>query len=305
METSNNNAQENPATGTTLAPDNTEAHRTPVKKTVLDAEDVFNLVPRLRKHPKLVDSLLRFFYVDHVNDIHSRNFDHKGPAFSHALFSDLDIKVKVDGMENLDLIRNGGPFITVSNHPFGAVDGMALIELVGDVRPDYKVMVNMILGKITALAPNFITVDALASDDPAKKAVSMVGIRQCIEQVKKGHGLGFFPAGAVSKVNWRLRLNDRKWQPSVIRLIDKLKVPVIPIYFHGTNSWFFNFLGVVSWQLRTLRLPREVWGKSHKTIHISVGAPITVEEQRAHAESLDTLGAFLKARTFALRSQHD
>lgn len=281
---------------------NNNAAEKPVKKTVLDAEDVFQMVPAMRKHPKLVDALLRWLYVDHVNDIHSRNFDEKGPDFSRALFSELDITVKVDGLENLETIREGGPFITVSNHPFGAVDGMALIELVGDVRPDYKVMVNMILGKITALAPNFITVDALASDDPAKKAVSMVGIRQCIDQVKRGHGLGFFPAGAVSKVNWRLRLNDRKWQPTVIRLIDKLKVPVIPIYFHGSNSWFFNFLGVVCWQLRTLRLPREVWRKAHKSVHISVGKPITVEEQRAHAASLDELGEYLKARTFALRS---
>lgn len=164
-------------------------------------------------------------------------------------------------------------------------------------------MVNMILGRITAMNPNFIKVDALASDDPAKKAVSMLGIKQCINQIKSGQPLGFFPAGAVSKVNWRGRLVDRKWQDSVIRLIDKLKVPVIPIYFHGSNSWWFNFLGVVCWQARTLRLPAEVWRKCHTTMHISVGDPISVEEQRAHASSIDELGEYLKAKTYELRSR--
>ncbi len=272
----------------------------PVKRTVLDKDDIFKMVPHLAKHPKLVDWAMRWLYVDHVNDIHDRLFDTPGPDFSKNLFAELDIKLEIDGLENLQAVKEGG-FITVSNHPFGAVDGMALIDIVGHFRPDYKVMVNMILGHITALNQNFIPVDAMASDDPQKKAVSIVGIKQAIQQVKAGHGLGFFPAGAVSKVNWRGRLNDRQWQPSVIRLIDKLKVPVIPIFFHGSNSWFFNFLGVVCWQLRTLRLPREVWGKSHKTVRVTIGKPITVEEQRAHAESVEALGEYLKARTYALR----
>jgi putative hemolysin len=161
----------------------------------------------------------------------------------------------------------------------------------------------MILGKITAMKPNFIAVDALQSTDPAKKAVSMRGIKEAIDQVKSGKALGFFPAGAVSKINRHLELEDRDWQPTVVRLIDKVKVPVIPIYFHGSNSWFFNFLGVVCWQLRTLRLPREVWRKCHTTIHISVGEPISVEEQQAHASSVEELAAFLKAKTYELKKR--
>ena len=274
-----------------------------VKRTVLDENDVYAMVPRLAKHPRLVRRAMKWLYVDHVNDVHSRFFDSPGPAFTRALLKDLDITVRIDGLDVLDNLPQGA-FITVSNHPFGALDGITLIDMIGSRRPEYKVMVNMILGRITAMRPNFIAVDAMASDDPRKKAVSMIGIKEAINQVKSGKPLGFFPAGAVSKVNWRGRLNDRQWQPSVIRLIDKLKVPVIPIYFHGTNSWFFNFLGVVCWQLRTLRLPREVWRKSHKTLHVSVGQPISVEEQQAHAASVEELGRFLKEKTYALRAQY-
>jgi predicted translin family RNA/ssDNA-binding protein len=57
----------------------------------------------------------------------------------------------------------------------------------------------------------------------------------------------------------------------------------------------------VCWQLRTLRLPREVWRKCHTTIHISVGQPISVEEQRAHAGSIEELAQFLKSKTYELK----
>lgn len=272
------------------------------KTAVLDADDVIAMVPKLAGHRRLVERLLHWLSVDKVNAVHAHNCETPGPAFVEGLLRDFDIKLRVDGLDVLDNLPEG-PFITVSNHPFGALDGITLIHLVASRRPEYKVMVNMILGRIWAMEPNFIAVDPMSSNDPAKKAVSVNGIRQAIDQVKSGRPLGFFPAGAVSKVNWRGRLVDRRWQPNVIRIIKKLEVPVIPIYFHGSNSWFFNFLGVVCWQLRTLRLPSEVFRKCHTTIHISVGNPITVEEQRAHAGSIDELGRYLKDTTYQLRQR--
>lgn len=272
------------------------------KTAVLDADDVIAMVPKLAGHRRLVERMLHWLSVDNVNAVHAHNCETPGPAFVEGLLRDFDIKLRVDGLDVLDNLPEG-PFITVSNHPFGALDGITLIHLVASRRPEYKVMVNMILGRIWAMEPNFIAVDPMSSNDPAKKAVSVNGIRQAIDQVRSGRPLGFFPAGAVSKVNWRGRLVDRRWQPNVIRIIKKLEVPVIPIYFHGSNSWFFNFLGVVCWQLRTLRLPSEVFRKCHTTMHISVGNPITVEEQRAHAGSIDELGRYLKDTTYQLRQR--
>ncbi|MDE6152578.1 MAG: hypothetical protein K2G21_00320, partial [Muribaculaceae bacterium] len=168
-------------------------------------------------------------------------------------------------------------------------------------RPKYKVMVNMFLNYISGMRPNFIAVDAMASDDPKKKAVSMKGIKEAIRMVRGGEPVGFFPAGAVGKVNWRLRLKDRQWQPNITRLIDQLNVPVIPIFFHGSNSWWFNFLGVACWQLRTLRHPAEVFRKKGKTFHVTIGNPISVEEQARHKGSLEEFGNFLREQTYSLR----
>ncbi len=272
-----------------------------IKPNVLDIEDVVKLAPKLKGREKLITRLFKFLAVDKVNWLHRNNYKTPGAPFCAGLLNDLEITTRVDNEQVLDNLPEGA-FITVSNHPFGALDGITLIHLVGQRRPKFKVMVNMVLNYISAMRPNFIAVDALASDDPKKKAVSMKGIKEAIMQVRRGEPMGFFPAGAVSKVNWRLRLNDREWQPSIIRLIQQLNVPVVPIYFHGSNSWWFNFLGVVCWQLRTLRLPAEVFRKKGKTLHVSIGDPITVEEQKAHQGSIEEFGEFLKSKTYALRS---
>ena len=271
-----------------------------IKPSVLDFNDIAAMSPKLAAHPRLVKWLLHALSVDKVNDIHSRNCSHLGADFTTAMLKDLDVRLRVDNSKVLDNLPDG-PFITVSNHPFGAIDGITLIHLIGTRRPIYKVMVNMVLNHISAMRPSFIAVDAMQSDDPKKKAVSMQGIREVIKNIRDGQPVGFFPAGAMSKINWKLRLQDRQWQPTVMRLIQQLKVPVIPIFFNGTNSWWFNILGVVCWQARTLRLPAEIFRKAHKEVHISIGDPISVEEQMAHNGSLEELTAFLREKTYSLR----
>lgn len=280
---------------------NNSAVNAPIKRTVLDYNDIVEIAPQARGHEKLVNRVLHWLSVDKVNDVHDRYCDKPGPEFARNLLKDFDINLRIDGKEVLDNLPEGA-FITVSNHPFGALDGISLIAMMGSIRPSFKVMVNMVLNHISAMRPNFIAVDALASDDPAKKAVSMKGIKEAIMQVRRGNPIGFFPAGAVSKINGKLRIEDREWQPSIIRLIQQLNVPVIPIYFHGHNSLWFNILGMISWQLRTLRLPAEVWRKCHTTIHVSVGDIITPEEQKQH-ESVEALGIFLKSKTYELRDR--
>lgn len=269
-----------------------------IRPDVLNADDIIQMVPGLASHRKLVERLLHMFCVDRVNRVHSRFCDTPGAEFSHKLVEEeFKVKLRLDNAEVLERFRDGGPFITVSNHPFGAMDGILLLHIVSTYRPDFKVMVNLILNKISAMRPSFIAVDPSKSTDPAKRKVTMEGIREAMKHVKSGHPLGFFPAGAVSKIQKNLRIRDREWQPSIIRLIQQLKVPVVPIYFHGHNSTFFNILGLIDWRIRTLRLPREVFLTCGKEIHVSIGEPISVDEQQA-CGSQQELGKLLRTRTY-------
>lgn len=271
-----------------------------IKRTVLDYDDLRQMAPFFDGKPRLVNFLMRLLAVDKVNWIHDHNCDTPGVPFVQGLLKDLDITMEVRGTQVLETLPPDGSFITVSNHPFGALDGIMLIKLIGEYRPDFKVMVNMILNYISAMRPNFIAVDALASTDPAKRAVSMRGIAEAMRHVREGHPLGFFPAGAVSKFTRHLTIEDREWQPSVTRIIHKVKVPVIPIYFHGHNSLWFTILGMIDWRLRTLRLPAEVFRRKGDTFRISIGQPISVDEQQRH-ETPEALAAYLKQATYAMR----
>lgn len=272
-----------------------------IRPDVLNFDDIAKMVPKLADKPKLVKRVMHWLAIDKVNKLHGDNCHTPGVPFTDGLLRDLNIKVDViQGQEVLDNLPEGA-FITVSNHPFGALDGIVLINLIGHRRPQFKVIVNMILNRISAMRPNFIAVDQTASADPKKRAVSMQGLKTAMMQVKRGEPIGMFPAGAMSKGLWKRRLNDREWQPSMIRLIKQLNVPVIPIFFQGHNSLMFDFLGVACWQLRTARLPSEVFRKKNSTIKVSIGQPISPEEQKAHSGSLEELGAYIRRKTYDLR----
>ena len=91
-----------------------------------------------------------------------------------------------------------GPFITISNHPMGHLDGMALIDFFGHLRGDYKYMVNDILGRFESLGPSLITVNPTGAVRTAPTARSISGIRLAAGHLQSGHALGLFPSGAVS-----------------------------------------------------------------------------------------------------------
>lgn len=272
-----------------------------VRPDVLNAQDIYDMVPKLAGHKKLVNWLLKFLYLDHVNKAHGDACDTPGPEFvKRLLFEEFHNTLRVDNEERLKHLPEGA-FITVSNHPLGALDGIVLIYLITRYRPKFKVMVNMILNKITAMRPNFIAVDAWASNDPKKRAVSVNGIRQALQQLRDNEPVGFFPAGAMSKTTLHDGLQDRPWQDSILQIIYRAKVPVIPIYFHDSNSWLFNLMGHICWPARSLMLPREVFRKNGKEIHVSIGEPISPEEQAAHGKTPEELGKYLREKTYELR----
>lgn len=270
-----------------------------VRPDVLNFDDIAKMVPALAGHRKFVERILHWTGIDEVNAIHGRYCYSTGVEFSRHLVEDeFKFRLRIDNEDVLSRFPDGA-FITVSNHPFGGMDGILLLHIVGKYRKDYQVMVNMFLNNISAMRPTFIAVDPIKTDDPEKKAVTMQGIRRAMAHVRNGHPLGFFPAGAVSKIDRSLHIRDREWQPTITRLIRQLKVPVVPIYFHGHNSTFFNILGLIDWRLRSARLPKEIFIKRDKEVHVSIGEPISVKKQMEFADA-DTLGKYLRDQTYSL-----
>lgn len=269
-----------------------------MKKNVIEIEDVKTLVPQLQNE-KVIKALLDILHVTDANVLHARHCDKRGADFTDAILHDLGVTLQIENEERLHHLPEGA-FVTVANHPFGAIDGLINISLFARYRPEYKVMVNRILTYIGAMQDNFIAVEPVATEQG--KSVSMNGLRQAIQQVRNGNPIGFFPAGAVSNLKWGLKTEDREWQPNIMRLIKQFKKPVVPIHFYGRNSLSFYFLRSISWKLSSLCLATQLFNKRGKTIRVFIGETIEPEEY-AHIESEHELGVFLREKSFALRNE--
>lgn len=248
-----------------------------------------------------IAKLLMFILgINKVNDIYSKIGDNQGLDFIKSLMEELDIKYDINP-EELKRIPQGG-FITISNHPFGGIDGILLMLLIIEQRPDFKVMVNYLLQKIKPIADCCLPVNPFENKQSINS--SLAGIKSAIKHVKEGHGLGIFPAGEVSAFNQSLfNVADKQWNDSILKLIKGAEVPVVPIYFHGTNSNLFHLLGLVHPMLRTVKLPSELLNKKNKTIKIRIGNPISVAEQKEFADNdISRYGRYLRAKTYALGS---
>lgn len=256
---------------------------------------------------KFGDLLIKFLFgfagVNKVNKVYDDSKEYSGLGFVNDLLKKQGINVQVENYEILDQYKIE-PFITVSNHPYGHVDGIIAISVVGNKRNDYKMMVNWMLSQIDTMDENFIGVNPYAKGSKmGDKQSSVGGVKQCIQHLREGHPLGLFPAGGVSDPHLSGD-KDREWQPSVLKLIQKMEVPVIPMYISGSNSWLYRFLGFIDWRLRMVRLLHEVSNKRGKTIYVRFGKPIMPEEIKQF-DKIESLGEFLKEKTYHLRQSNE
>lgn len=271
-----------------------------MKQEVININDFRQLVPFF--NTPFGYRVLKFLFsitgIRKVNRAYRNSCPYEGTEFTTRLLKELGATYHINNGEELEKLPEG-TFITVSNHPYGGLDGIILIHMIAAHRKDFKVMVNWILGYVEAMSKHFICVDPTPATVNGR---NINGFKQTMGHIRDGHPMGFFPAGAVSDYNARLRVEDREWQPTVLRLIKSSHCPVIPVYFHNHNSVFFHSLGLVHWKLRMLRLPRELFNKKGKTIEITIGQPITVEEQDKY-EDIGEFGKFLKNETYKLNKK--
>ena len=272
---------------------------------LIDVKELETMSPlfRGRGGNALANGLMHMLKIQAVNDLYDRYPDSIGPDFAWKILEDIGITPQLhfeDGnVKNLAEIVPEGPFITISNHPCGHVDGIALIDLFGHIRPDYKVMVNEILGRIENMNCSFITVTPTGNTKTAATASSIGGVREALQHLKDGHPLGFFPAGAVSDFSLRtMKVADRIWQEPLVRLIRKARVPIIPVRFCDGNSPFYYSLGLINWRVRLLRLLSEVFNKKEKPFRICVGNPISVRGQDEFGSDINEFSKFLRSSVY-------
>ena len=112
-------------------------------------EKVFRISPELA--PRGFRNPVSRFLLEHavglpkldriVNEARKLQVSGKQPDFAPAVLEGMRVRVDLDEAD-LENIPKEGPVIVVSNHPFGCVEGVVLIDILRRARPDYKVMAN-------------------------------------------------------------------------------------------------------------------------------------------------------------------
>lgn len=246
----------------------------------------------------LAHRAMHLFAVDRMNALYDRHAHLLGPDFACSVLRDLGVRYEVTGKD----FPSYSSFLTISNHPYGGIDGIVLADCLGHRYPNYKMMVNKILGRVEALSPCFIPVTPMGAVHTAATTDSVVGVKHAIAHLREGGALGLFPAGAVSDFTlWHWRVRDREWPLAVVRFIAKARVPIVPVHFLGGNSWFYYALGLIDWRIRLLRLPSELFNKRDSVVRIAVGDVVSVEEQQEKlaTHSIEEFGLWLRSKIYS------
>lgn len=275
-------------------------------ESVLGAEKLQGMLGLKGGFGKWVTRLvMKVLEIDKVNATQAKFADDDAPDFAAHVLKDVGVRYELPASQ-LECIPQEGGFITVSNHHFGSIDGLILCDAIGRRRSDYKLLTTFLLSLIPNLKEGFLPVDNLSGHQDAR---SVNSIRTALRHIADGGAIGFFPAGEVAtyqKKSARTAISetpvieDKPWAVNIIKLIKKSNLPVIPIYFQGTNSRSFHFLGKIHRRLRTVRLIHELFNKQGTVVQVRIGQPISPAEMAGM--DLETLGNYLRNRTYALEA---
>ena len=195
-------------------------------------------------------------------------------------------------------IPTSGSCILIANHPYGGIEGLAMIDLLSKVRPDFKIMANFMLQRIPQLQSSLINVDPFGKEGSAAK--NLVPLRQSLNWLRKGGLLVIFPAGEVSARQLPGGdVTDPPWSSTLPRLARMSKAPVLPVFFPGENGRIFQWAGQVHSRLRTILLPRMLLNKRGKRLDIKVGNLLS-SKKIAEFTCDQSLVNYLRLRTYVL-----
>ena len=172
-------------------------------------------------------------------------------------------------IKNLNNIPKKGPIILAGNHPTGLTDGIVMFEVLKDRRPDYTLYANIDMIKLSkGFEDIIIPVDWNEKNKTAQKS------REILKRTKitlnEGKCLLVFPSSRLSK-RVGLKLIERPWLNTIIKLSKKYNAPIIPFHMTGHNSLFYYFLDIFNEELKNISLFSELVNKKEFKYKITFG----------------------------------
>ncbi|MGI6656794.1 MAG: GNAT family N-acyltransferase [Desulfobulbus sp.] len=160
-----------------------------------------------------------------------------------------------------------GRVVIVANHPIGSLDGLALLKMIHETRPDVRIVANDLLESIQPLRPCLLAVKVM-NGMTMKRRIAAIDRALADEEA-----VIFFPSGEVSRAGLQ-GIRDRRWQKGFLRLASRAKAPILPVHIHARNSFPFYATSAVFKPLSTLMLVGEMFRHRRAPIRMTVGGLI-------------------------------
>lgn len=252
-----------------------------------------DFVRRRKRTARIIGKFLGFLFFQSRFEQFEREYPNlTGFDFVDAVLRFFDFHIRLRELDRSHIPANGRVVI-IANHPIGSLDGIALLNLVGQVRSDVKVVANQMLMALEPLHPVMLPVDNMGGMTARQ---NLLNIRKHMEA--EG-ALIIFPAGEVSRFGAK-GVRDGEWNSGFIKIASATKSPILPIFVKGRNSIFFYSLSFLVKPLSTAWLIREMFKQSHNTIDARVGRPIPHEVYTANEFSAKTLARMFKKHVYRL-----
>lgn len=199
----------------------------------------------------------------------------KGLDFAEAMLDHFDFGYCVSDKDR-EKIPATGRVVIIANHPIGTLDGAALIKMISEVRPDFKVVANDVLMNVKPLHPILLPVNNMGDKTPKKN------LEAIYQHLNNEGAVIIFPAGEVSRMG-PSGVRDGSWHKGFLNFATATQSPILPVYMDARNSAFFYAISAVYKPLSTLLLIKEMFKQAHKRMNINIGDVIPFE----HFDSLD------------------
>lgn len=224
--------------------------------------------PALAK--KLIFSTVkRFFHENEINTFLVENQKKDTFSFVESVVDYFDVGIKIN-KKQMDHIPSYGRVVIIANHPLGALDAMALIHLLKEVRKDIKIVANAFLGQFENLQELVIPVDNITGK--TTKA-TLDGIYTALNNEE---AVIIFPSGEVSRARPQ-GVRDTAWKAGFYKIASKTHSPLLPIHIKASNSKGFYMLSMLNRSFATATLPHEMFKARGKEIGFTIGNLIPYE----------------------------
>ncbi len=210
-----------------------------------------------------------------------RRFEKRGKLHGQAFWRGALDVMGIDLLtpqEQLERIPKTGPVVVVANHPHGLVDGMIMAELIGRVRPDYRILTRAFLTGLDESAGQFLIPVPFPHEENAQ--AKMVAMRkQAMAYLNEGGLVALFPSGVVASSNSLFGpMIEEEWNLFTAKMIRTSGARVVPLYFAGANSRWYQMANRISPTLRQSLLIYEIVNACDKPQRPVIGEPFDEAE---------------------------